>query len=132
MAYDPWTANELRRACEIAADASLTWTEVADALVDEHYPARAPKALKWRLLAAGAPRRTRDDGKLCRPDLAERKAKPAMTTTTTTKAPPPAPTIPTTKAPSLRCIAFDVAGPCRVVVHVGVDGVRVDFQPCED
>ena len=90
MAYDPWTANELRRACEIAADASLTWTEVGDALVDEHYPARAPKALGARLLAAGAPRRTRDDGKLCRPDLAERKAKPATattTTTTTTKAP---------------------------------------------
>jgi hypothetical protein len=123
MAYDPWTANELRRACEIAADASLTWTEVADALVDEHYPARAPKALGARLLAAGAPRRTRDDGKLCRPDLVERKAQPA---------PPPAPTIPTTKAPSLRCIAFDVAGPCRVVVHVGPDGVRVDFQPFED
>lgn len=123
MAYDPWTANELRRACEIAADASLTWTEVADALVDEHYPERAPKALGARLLAAGAPRRTRDDGKLCRPDLVERKAKPATTTTTTT---------PTTKAPSLRCIAFDVAGPCRVVVHVGPDGVRVDFQPCED
>jgi hypothetical protein len=123
MAYDPWTANELRRACEIAADASLTWTEVADALVDEHYPARAPKALGARLLAAGAPRRTRDDGKLCRPDLVERKAKPATTTTTTTT---------TTKAPSLRCIAFDVAGPCRVVVHVGPDGVRVDFQPFED
>ena len=123
MAYDPWTANELRRACEIAADASLTWTEVADALVDEHYPARAPKALGARLLAAGAPRRTRDDGKLCRPDLVERKAKPATTTTTTTT---------TTKAPSLRCIAFDVGSPCRVVVHVGPDGVRVDFQPCED
>jgi len=120
MAYDPWTANELRRACEIAADASLTWTEVADALVDEHYPARAPKALGARLLAAGAPRRTRDDGKLCRPDLVERKN------------PPPAPTTRTTKAPSLRCIAFDVAGPCRVVVHVGPDGVRVDFQPFED
>jgi hypothetical protein len=126
MAYDPWTANELRRACEIAADASLTWTEVADALVDEHYPARAPKALGARLLAAGAPRRTRDDGKLCRPDLVERKVKPATPTTTTTTA------TPTTKAPSLRCIAFDVAGPCRVVVHVGPDGVRVDFQPCED
>jgi hypothetical protein len=123
MAYDPWTANELRRACEIAADASLTWTEVADALVDEHYPARAPKALGARQQPATAPRRTRDDGKLCRPDLIERKAKPATTTTTT---------IPTTKAPSLRCIAFDVAGPCRVVVHVGPDGVRVDFQPCED
>jgi hypothetical protein len=123
MAYDPWTANELRRACEIAADASLTWTEVADALVDEHYPARAPKALGARLLAAGAPRRTRDDGKLCRPDLVERKAKPVMKTTTTT---------PTTKAPSLRCIAFDVASPCRVVVHIGCDGVRVDFQPVED
>lgn len=123
MAYDPWTANELRRACEIAADASLTWTEVADALVDEHYPARAPKALGARLLAAGAPRRTRDDGKLCRPDLVERKAKPATTTTTT---------IPTTKAPSLRCIVVDVDSPCRVVVHVGPDGVRVDFQPCED
>ena len=123
MAYDPWTANELRRACEIAADASLTWTEVAEALVDEHYPARAPKALGARLLAAGAPRRTRDDGKLCRPDLIERKAKPATTTTTTTT---------TTKAPSLRCIVVDVASPCRVVVHVGPDGVRVDFQPCED
>ena len=123
MAYDPWTANELRRACEIAADASLTWTEVAEALVDEHYPARAPKALGARLLAAGAPRRTRDDGKLCRPDLVERKAKPATATTTTTT---------TTKAPSLRCIAFDVTSPRRVVVHVGPDGVRVDFQPCED
>jgi hypothetical protein len=123
MPYDPWTANELRRACEIAADASLTWTEVGDALVDEHYPARAPKALGARLLAAGAPRRTRDDGKLCRPDLVERKAKPATTTTTT---------IPTIKAPSLRCIVVDVASPCRVVVHVGPDGVRVDFQPVED
>jgi hypothetical protein len=132
MAYDPWTANELRRACEIAADASLTWTEVGAALVDEHYPARAPKALGARLLAAGAPRRTRDDGQLCRPDLVGRKNPPSAPTTPTTKAPPPAPTIPTTKAPSLRCIAFDVAGPCRVVVHIGCDGVRVDFQPCED
>lgn len=63
-----YTAAEIRRGIEIAANATLRWEEVAEALAREGYPARRAKVLGARLLQAGAARRATDEGGLMRSD----------------------------------------------------------------
>ena len=55
MTWAAWTAAELRRGLEIAADTALSWREVGAVMASEGYALRGPQAVRKTLVRAGAP-----------------------------------------------------------------------------
>lgn len=102
-----WTANEVRRGLELAADTALSWGEVAAALVDAGFPRRGVQATRKTLVRAGAPvRAERAAARMALGDQAEAKA---------SKGKPAA--------------VFSVLRPSRVTVELIAGGIRVDIRP---
>lgn len=61
-----WTAPEMRRGLELAADQRRTWRDVATALEAAGYPRRSAQCCAAFLLAHGAERRRHSDGSVRR------------------------------------------------------------------
>ncbi len=106
MTWAAWTAAELRRGLEIAADTALSWRKVGAVMASEGYALRGPQAVRKTLVRAGAP---------VRADVRRKRA------------PEDAPPSKCTKAPGL--VAFTVSRPSRVIVELIAGGIRVDIRP---
>jgi hypothetical protein len=55
VTWAAWTAAELRRGLEIAADTALSWRKVGAVMASEGYALRGPQAVRKTLVRAGAP-----------------------------------------------------------------------------
>ncbi len=105
MTWAAWTAAELRRGLEIAADTTLSWRKVGAVMASEGYALRGPQAVRKTLVRAGAPVRADVRRKRAPEDAPSKRA----------------------KSPGL--VAFTVSRPSRVTVELIAGGIRVDIRP---
>ena len=106
MTWAAWTAAELRRGLEIAADTALSWRKVGAVMASEGYVLRGPQAVRKTLVRAGAP---------VRADVRRKRA------------PEDAP--PSKRAEPIGTLSFDISAPSRVTVSAIAGGIRVHVRP---
>ena len=105
MTWAAWTAAELRRGLEIAADTALSWRKVGAVMASEGYALRGPQAVRKTLVRAGAPVRA----------SVRRERKPEDA--------------PSKRAEPIGTLSFNISAPSRVTVSAIAGGIRVHVRP---
>ena len=105
MTWAAWTAAELRRGLEIAADTALSWRKVGAVMASEGYALRGPQAVRKTLVRAEAPVRADVRRKRAAEDAPSKRAEPIGT------------------------LSFDISAPSRVTVSAIAGGIRVHVRP---